>query len=138
MRRKRLKIAKCLKDVQSMQATLMSDALLSASLNSRNYSWPDGPWASRGPWNADLVDHVYSEVQRFIDGGNLTAYEASDLLWSRATQLWLMGRFDEAAKDAAVSLELDAACPSRSETIEMRVRSLCLMRQHRTHLEMLD
>lgn len=138
MSRRRLKPAKNLEALSHMLSRLMSDAYEAGRTATRTYSWPDGPWSSQGPWDAELVDHVFGEVQRFIDAKDLNEYQIGELHSARAGMFWLMGRFDEAAADAAISVAIEERRCRDPEILAIRRKELQLMREHRSPLDMLD
>ena len=135
---KKLKPAKDLRALINMDARLMSDALIAGQTATRTYVWSEGPWSSRGPWDADMIDHVFSEVQRFIDDEQLSERDIGSLLWNRSLKKWLMGRFEEAAEDAEIAVRIAERLKESPSIVENKQKSLRFMRERRCHLDMLE
>jgi hypothetical protein len=133
----RLKAAANFASLSSMLTSLVYKSAEFAPQASRTYSNPDGSWSARGPWDADLVDHVHNEVQRFLDSGTLDPDRSAFLLNYRAGQRWLMGFFDLAAADQAASIELEQTFSRDPRILASKLKALQLMRAHRNPVDIL-
>jgi hypothetical protein len=134
---KRRKQAKNLSDVRHMLACLLTDARVDETFEGDKYEWPEGPWTSRGPWDARYVDHVLAEVDRFINSG-IDAVDACELRWQRSLKYWMMGRFDEAAQDAAVAVEFEPQRNRAASILAGMKRTLAAMQEGKSFVDIMD
>jgi hypothetical protein len=128
---KRFPSAKSFDSVSSILAGVPTKAFSLGQKARRLYQ------SSYGPWDAEFVDHVFSEVQRFLDSGDLSASESAILRWNRALQNWEIGRFDDAILDAELAfLHYDGIGEGRiSNNIKL---SIGLMRSRRPPSALID
>ena len=86
--------------------------------------------------DADLIDFVFGEVQRFVDSGGLTEAQSAGLLWNRSLQEWELGNFPNAMRDAESTLDFYRRTnPKHAENIELSLR---LMSEGKPPLALLD
>ena len=121
-----------------MLGTLMGDALRFAPQAGRVYENAKASWSAQGPWDAELIDWVHSEAQRFIDEGLLDPPHQAHVHNLRAGQLWGLGRFEEAALEQQVMISVRSKMPYSQRSIDADRKALQLMLEHRSPLDMLD
>jgi len=126
-----LKPAKSIESIFALLAGVPTKAYRIGLKSKRTYQ------SSYGAWNADLVDHIFKEVQRFLDQGNLSPADAALLSWNRALQNWELSRFEEAIADASLALNGYGEGADRriNENIQ---RSIALMKERRLPSALID
>jgi len=127
---KKFRLATSFESVSAKLAGLPSKAYMAGLNAKRTYS------ASFGPMDADLIDFVFGEVQRFVDSGELPEAQSAGLLWNRSLQEWELGNFPSAIKDAESALVFYRKTNTKhAENIELSLR---LMSEGKPPLALLD
>lgn len=131
MVRKSVKPAKNLGSLFSMLANLFVKSKPRGATAERTYSS-----FSHGPCDASVIDFVLSDVQRFLESGELSDDSAALLRWNRSLVLWELGNFGQAVDDALLALpHYQRVDKKHAANIELSIK---LMTEARPPLALLD